>query len=404
MRYKTLQQLVKRQNPFWRFLALGLVLALGFTLTISSIAFFKFYRQAFSQNQKAHNEYYLTVSKPASVINSLGLGNSGFSEHSLNTISNQDFVADVGQFISTQFQIVVEVSMENLGKQFPSFQTLLFFESVPKRFVDVDTNAFKWKPGDPVVPVVLPRDYLVLYNYGFATSQGWPQVSENLLKQLTFGLQLRGENRQEKVRARVAGFSDRINTLLVPASFVQWGNAHIGTNKPPSASRLIIELNDPLNEDVYTFFTNAGFDVSRSDAAKSKMARILGFSSLFIWIVGAVICLLGISVLLLGIYLSLASHQQEIRQLFHLGYPIRAISRPYQQLAVLLVLITGLFGLFASMLLMKAILNEVDVQATELNVFSFGLIAGVVLSVCGICVLLWWLLKHRIYRMVWNKA
>lgn len=66
------------------------------------------------------------------------------------------------------YRVTGSVGMGGIG-----FSTYLFFESVPDRFLDVDSQAWHYEPGSRDIPIVIPRNYLNLYNFGFARSQGF---------------------------------------------------------------------------------------------------------------------------------------------------------------------------------------------------------------------------------------
>ena len=46
--------------------------------------------------------------------------------------------------------------------------TDMFFESVPDGFVDVNLDKWVFNENEPVIPIIIPRNYLNLYNFGFA--------------------------------------------------------------------------------------------------------------------------------------------------------------------------------------------------------------------------------------------
>lgn len=71
------------------------------------------------------------------------------------------------------------ISLAGIG-----MRTYLFFESVPDRFLDVRSDEWGFEEGSEFVPIILPRNYLNLYNFGFASTRGLPQVSEDLVRVL----------------------------------------------------------------------------------------------------------------------------------------------------------------------------------------------------------------------------
>ena len=88
-------------------------------------------------------------------------------------MKGQPFVRDVGAFTPADYRVKGTVGMGGV-----QLSTYLFFEAVPDRFLDVTSGKWKYEPGDGDIPIIIPRNYLNLYNYGFAKSQGLPQISE----------------------------------------------------------------------------------------------------------------------------------------------------------------------------------------------------------------------------------
>ena len=47
----------------------------------------------------------------------------------------------------------------------------MFFESVPDEYVDVSLENWHFDEDARVIPIIIPRNYLNLYNFGFAQSR-----------------------------------------------------------------------------------------------------------------------------------------------------------------------------------------------------------------------------------------
>ena len=123
--------------------------------------------------------------------------------------------------------------------------TMLFFESIPTEFIDVADRDWKFDPSKPEVPVIMSRDYLSLYNFGFAASQGLPQISEGIVSKVPLQFTLRGNGHNETLKGRIVGFSNRLNTIVVPQDFMKWSNERYGSGIERNPSRLIVEVNSP---------------------------------------------------------------------------------------------------------------------------------------------------------------
>ena len=122
--------------------------------------------------------------------------------------------------------------------------TMLFFESVPDRFVDGVASGWRFDERTGEVPIIISKDYLALYNFGFAGSAGLPQMSENILSGIPLRLTLTSDDgrRMRDFRGRVVGLSDRLNTILVPESFMEWSNRELGSGESHGPSRLIVDV------------------------------------------------------------------------------------------------------------------------------------------------------------------
>lgn len=86
----------------------------------------------------------------------------------------------------------------------------------------------------------MPKVYLNLYNFGFAQSQNLPQISESGASLAKFNIHVYGQKKHQKFEARIVGFSERINTILAPKSFVDWGNKNFGEHENQNLAELLL--------------------------------------------------------------------------------------------------------------------------------------------------------------------
>ena len=102
--------------------------------------------------------------------------------------------------------------------------TDMFFESVPDAFVDVSLDKWHFDEGTQTIPIIIPRNYLNLYNFGFAQSRNLPKLSEGVMGLIQMDINMRGNGHVEQYKGNIVGFSNRLNTILVPQSFMEWAN------------------------------------------------------------------------------------------------------------------------------------------------------------------------------------
>lgn len=268
---------------------------------------------------------YIIVSKPIKQLGSLmGKNTAQFSEEEIADIAAQPFAESVGAFKASQYGVYARL---NTGSK--SVSTDMFFESVPDRYIDVDVEQWAFDPESQTIPIIVPRNYLNLYNFGFAQAQGLPQLSEGILESISFDITLYGNYRRDQFKGRVAGFSNRLNTILVPMSFMEWANDRYATGQGDVTSRLIVEVANPADESINAYLQQKGYDVENNSSDNSKIGFLLKLIVSIIVAIGAIISILAIYILTLSIYLLLQKNTEKLENLVLLGYTPRRVAAPY---------------------------------------------------------------------------
>jgi hypothetical protein len=225
--------------------------------------------------------------------------------------------------------------------------TDMFFESVPDHLLDKQNPRWKWVEESRVIPIIIPQDYLNLYNFGFAGSQGLPQISESIIQQLVFKVELFGNGRHEIFDGQIVGFSDELNTILVPETFMDWANGRFASSKNTgNVSRLIVEVNNPADPAITEFFAaNPDYTLNDNKGETGKLSYFLGLLIVAVMIIGGLIMLPSIGLMLLCINLLVYKNQKMLGNLMLLGYRRIDLSLPYYLLVLLLNLSVGFIAL-----------------------------------------------------------
>lgn len=341
---------------------------------------------------------FIIVSKQVGGISS----DNSFDEEEIAEVRSQRFVKSVGMFTASRFKVY---GMMGIGGG-PSMGTQMFFESVPDKFVDV--NSTQWKvtesgDGVLVVPIILPRNYLSLYNFGFAQSQSLPQISEGTVSMMDITLRFRGNGLEEYMRGKVVGFSSRINTILVPDDFLRQCNMRFASGEDTRHSRLILEVSNPADDAIPLFMQEKGYEIDEGKLDAGKMMYFLRLVSGIVMAVGILISALSLYILMLSIFLLVQKNTQKLRNLLLIGYSPVRVSLPYQLLAIgvnVLVLCLALALLF---FLREAYMEYVwqlfpTIQDT---VMWPSLVLGVALSL--IVCLFNAVAIHRKVMNIWNR-
>lgn len=322
---------------------------------------------------------YVVISKPVKRLNSKAV----FSPEEIQELKEQPFVLRLGEFTPAQYKIMGSIDINGMG-----MSTYMFFEAIPDAFMDVKSKEWKFKQSKHKVPIVIPRNYLNLYNFGFSqTSEQLPQITESMMKDLELELTLSGDNHSQKFVGKVVGFTDRLNTILVPYDFITWSNKRFAKNETPQVSRLILEVMNPSDPELLSYFKNHGYVAENKPAESSKALFLLRISVGVIIFIGLIFSVLSLIILCLSIYLLLQKNIDKLENLKLLGYTTSAVARPYNTIAITLSVTIMMVSLWLISLLRHLYIDylvettgrEVDATMALTIVAGLALMFGIIL-------------------------
>jgi len=311
----------------------GFVLAnlCGMTIVLAAVQFATDIIPMFTGSDSFMKPGQMVMAKHVSTVRTLTGKAPTFTQKEIADVRHQPFVSDVGTFTPSLFSVVATLGSQKLGVE---FSTEMFFEAVPDAFMDVDISRWHWKEGDEEVPIVLPRNYLNLYNFGFASSQGLPALSESLVSMVKIRFILRGSAGRKELTGRVVAFSKKLNTILVPQAFMDEMNTTLSPERKPEPSRLIVTVSNPADERIAEYLSNHSYETEADDAEAARTAHLLRIIISIVLVVGLIISALAFYVLLLSIFLLLQKNTEKIDTLLLIGYSPQAVARPYHLLTI----------------------------------------------------------------------
>lgn len=306
----------------------------GMVIVLLGIQFYQDVAPVFTEGDSFMKKDYLIVSKKVSTLGSFVGKSSTFSNSDIEEILDQPFTKEVGAFTPSQFKVSAGVGMEQIGL---NMSTAMFFESVPDKYVDVNLDEWHFEPGQEVVPIIIPRNYLNLYNFGFAQSRNLPQLSEGVMNLINLEVRISGGGRQNSYKGKIAGFSNRLNTILVPESFMVWANANYSDGSAyKEPSRLIVEVGNPTDDRIARFFKEHGYETEDDKLDAGKTTWFLKVVVGIVLAVGLIISILSFYILMLSIYLLLQKNSTKLENLLLIGYGPNRVALPYQILTIVL--------------------------------------------------------------------
>lgn len=304
---------------------------LGMLIVLLSLQFYRDVKPVFSEEDGFIRPDYLILSKRISALNTIGLGSvSTFSEREMNELASQPFAKRVGAFTASQYKVSCSMGINGVAQ----LGTEMFFESVPDAFVDVDLKKWHFSEGDDVVPIILPKTYLAIYNFGFAQSQNLPKISENIVGLVEMTIAMRGNGKNEFLKGRVIGFSTRLNTILAPESFIKWSNERYAPEAETEPSRIILEVKNPADDAIVNYLNEKGYEMEDDKLDAGRMTFFLRLVSGIVMLVGLLISLLSFYILMLSIYLLVEKNSDKMRTLLLIGYSPARVALPYQLLTI----------------------------------------------------------------------
>mgnify|MGYP000993990122 FL=1 len=322
-----------RQHISWpQFVGFFFANLFGMTIVLLGYQLYCDILPIFTANDSFLKADYLVVSKKIGMANALGQQHSGFSKDEIADLQAQPFVKGVGQFTSTAYK--AEATMGVSGMKILNSE--LFFESVPDPFVDVSLDNWHYTQGDSLVPVILPRSYIAMYNFGFAQNHSLPKINEGLVGMIDLHIQVQGKGGQGYFKGKVIGFSSKLNTILVPQSFMAWSNSHFSPDSELPPSRLILDVTNPADQRIGTYLEEHNYELEDNNLDAEKTTYFLKLMVTLVMGVGVVISALSFYVLLLSIYLLVQKNTTKLQNLLLIGYSPSRVALPYQMLTLAL--------------------------------------------------------------------
>lgn len=328
----------------------GFVLSnfIGLAIVVAGLQFFLDVRSIYSDDDSFIKKDYLVVNRKVTSANTVDGSAASFSEADIADLERQPWVRKVGRFTPTDYRVMASMNAGGRG-----MSTYMFFESIPTEFIDVARSDWEYEPGRPDVPVIISKDYLTLYNFGFASSAGLPQISESLMSGVPLKLHISSDDgsRQADFNGRIVGYSNRLNTILVPEEFMRWTNEQYGSGhaaeKP--ASRLIVDVSSPGDVAIAPYLEEHSMEMA-GDKRASQASFLLNVVTGIILAVGVVITVLSFFILMLSVSILMEKNREKIHSLLMLGYPLRTVGAPYRQMiayscvAALLLALGAVYG------------------------------------------------------------
>ncbi len=315
-----LKKLIKAASGRARFVLATIGLSIAMILILAAVQIQANYNELlYSKSSGDSTTNFLLINKN---INLQQRSSTTLTDGEIEDLKKQPFTDAIGLLTPSHFKVTAESMSDKLP-----FYSDMFFESVPNDFLDINNPDWQWDENSSFIPLIIPNMFLDIYNFGFAISQGTPQLSQEAIKLIQVKLNIIANGQKTSYTGRIVGFSDRISSVLVPQTFMNWANTKFGTNTSAKPSRVVIKTKDPSNPKLSQYLKDHNLATDAEKTRFSKYRQYVSAAVIISWATGAIMLLFALLIFALFIQLTVASCKEEIVLLITLGTAPKQLQR-----------------------------------------------------------------------------
>ncbi len=310
--YKNIEPLlITGKNTFSKWMGY-FGLGIGVLLLLVSMQMFINIQHLLKETSPRKNGYdFISISK---IITNENMGKDNtFNDSDLINLKKQPCIEGISPLIANQFRVKASA-----GNIIP-FSTDLFLESIDNDFIDTVPPSFTWQPGQLTVPIIFSSDFLEMYNV-FAPAQGLPQLSDKTISSVNIILECYGPDGIQNFKGNIVALSDRINSVLVPKSFMNWSNQHFNGVTKVNPSRVFIKTKDANNPQLLAYFDQNNYHLNKDKTKFGRVKKVLQNIVSALAVFGILVIVLALMLFSFYLQLMIAKSKDNLRLLLTLGY------------------------------------------------------------------------------------
>ena len=388
------QLFFKYQNKKQLTLALvGTFLGLFFLFT--SLHFLhKIY--TYGENSEMLSKNTIVIQKKVTSGPLLGLNNPEFSDEQIDEVRSMEFVESCDPIRSNTFDVVLSID----DPLIPAFNSNIYVQSVHEDYLDVKTDHWDWNEGCKTLPIIMPRDFLMMMN-NFLTASNIPQLSDDLVLDLKIDLNIGPRNYRETIHSRIVGFTNELSSILVPESFLNWANQKYGEKEKEVINQLVVKSKDGQFGLLENYLEENEFESKKSQLLIAKLKSTLGVLLTIISVISLLAVFLSMLVLIQYLQLIMTKNDYEIRTLLRFGYApnqlIKVFLRYFMSLFSVVAVLSLLLFIPAKYYLQQIFISNGISLDSSLSIYLFLLVIFVFIV---FALSIWLSTKKRIYKTV----
>jgi ABC-type antimicrobial peptide transport system permease subunit len=182
--------------------------------------------------------------------------------------------------------------------------------------------------GEKFVPMIMPRDFLVMLNT-FMNASGIPQVSDDLAMKLKFRLRISDGQQEEWVNTRIIGFTNEISSILVPENFMEYATKKYAKGDPGKITQVMVAGKEGQFGKLEKYMNDHGLESKNSQVVVSRLKSIVGTLFAVIFVISIVAVFASGLVLIQYMQLLMTHNKYEVRTLLRLGQHPKIVVRSF---------------------------------------------------------------------------
>ncbi|MGB3007820.1 MAG: hypothetical protein WBC06_14995 [Chitinophagaceae bacterium] len=336
-------------------------LGIGILLLLASLQMFINIQQLVKKTSIRKNGFdYISVTK---LITNENMGQDNrFSPEDVATLKSQTFITDAAPLIPNRFRVIASAG------DLLSFSSDIFIEALDVNFIDTVPPEFSWKEGQTRVPIIFSSELLEMFNV-IAPSLGLKQLSQETASNLTISIRCEGRLGEQVFLANIVAFSDRVNSLLAPKSFIDWANKTFEGEEEVKASRIFLKTKDANNSRLLEFLEQKQYRINKDKTAFGRSKQILQGIVTGLGVFGALVIILALMLFSMYLQLVIARSKENLHLLLTIGYSPVWLSKKVARQFIPVYIFVVFVALLITQLLQWSFHHFVMYDRPELNSF-----------------------------------
>lgn len=359
---------------------------LGLLIILITIDFFCDYQKIKIDSKDALGNDFIIITKKINELHTTGILSTSFKKNEIESIKSQPYFNEVIAFNKNLYEAYIESKSEGFPLKFSSLVT---FEAIPNEYVDIeDSINWNWDSSSQYLPVIVPRSYMNMYNFGMADMQSLPVISENMISNFTVVLKVSGKGYSETYDTKIVGFSDRIESVLVPEAFMTFSNRKYSGIKFSKPKKLILTTKDINNQNISTYLKSKGYYTNKEKLKGAESSKILNLTISALIFLGFLVLFLSLIGFLQQTQIKISQSRETIYKLSLIGVPKKTINHFFIKKLNIQFILLCILALFISLIfrftIFSHLIESIGLQHNiDLNLTSLFAIFGIIIGSFG---------------------